>query len=77
MIGRAYTADQLAEQPAIGLFAELVYAVDPAWRQLPQGAFTGQLLTADYADYTDNNESNNFLPHPRHPRNLRFKPCLT
>jgi len=49
----ADTEDQLVEQPAIGLFAELGYVVSHARRQLPQGAFTGKLLTADYADYTD------------------------
>jgi len=49
----AYTEDQLVEPPAIGLFAELGHAAGHARRQLPQGAFTGQLLTADYADYTD------------------------
>jgi len=52
-MSHAYTEEQLVEQPAIGLFAELGYALGHARRQLPQGAFTGKLLTADYADYTD------------------------
>ncbi len=39
----AYTEDQLVEQPAIGLFAELGYGVGHAGRQLPQGTFTRAL----------------------------------
>ena len=40
MTTHAYTEDQLVEQPAIALFAELDHVVGHARRQLPQSVFT-------------------------------------